>query len=230
MKSFFIALVAMPTLLWAQPQAENHIPYIETAAKADSLVVPDEIFLSIHLREQDERNKVSVEILEKRMFNALRKLNIDIEKQLKLADLSSNIKTYFLRRKDIKKSKRYELKVFKASTAGRVLAAFEQEGISNVYLSKTNYTKLEDLKLHLLSEAVIKAKARANAMASPLNQRAGKAIFITDTHSGFVGYRRNVPDDMVMYAMAETKEEAIPDVQFKPQKIQVSVKVRFRLN
>lgn len=60
MKSFFIALVAMPTLLWAQPQAENHIPYIETAAKADSLVVPDEIFLSIHLKEQDERNKVSV--------------------------------------------------------------------------------------------------------------------------------------------------------------------------
>ena len=60
MKSFFIALVAMPTLLWAQPQAENHIPDIETAAKADSLVVPDEIFLSIHLKEQDERNKVSV--------------------------------------------------------------------------------------------------------------------------------------------------------------------------
>ena len=97
-------LFALP-LLWAQPQDENHIPYIETSAEADSLVVPDEIYLSIHLREIDDRNKLSVEDLEKRLLQTLQELNIDIEKQLKLADLSSNIKSYFLRRKDIKKSK-----------------------------------------------------------------------------------------------------------------------------
>ncbi|MGB1080745.1 MAG: hypothetical protein ACPGYI_05265 [Flavobacteriaceae bacterium] len=43
MKTLLIALSALPLLVWAQPQAENHIPYIETNAKADSLVVPDEI-------------------------------------------------------------------------------------------------------------------------------------------------------------------------------------------
>ncbi|CAI8159793.1 MAG: Uncharacterised protein [Bacteroidota bacterium] len=35
MKSFLFALVALPLLAWAQPQAENHIPYIETNATAD---------------------------------------------------------------------------------------------------------------------------------------------------------------------------------------------------
>ena len=230
MKPLLLLFIALPTLLWAQPQAENHIPYIETTAKADSLVVPDEIFLSIHLREHDERNKVSVEALEKQMFNALRKLNIDIEKQLKLADLSSNIKSYFLRKKDIKKSKRYELIVYDATAAGHVLAALEENGISNVRLSKTNYSKLEELKRHLLGEAVTKANMRANAMAEPLGQRAGEAIFISDTHSGFVGYRHNIPDDMVMYAMAETNIAPMPQVEFKPQKIEVSVKIRFRLN
>jgi len=158
MKTLLIALSALPLLVWAQPQAENHIPYIETNAKADYLVVPDEIYLGIQLREQDERTKVSVEQLEKRMFEALRQLDIDIEKQLKLADLSSNIKTYFLRRKDIKKSKRFELKLHDATTAGRVLAALEEKGISNVHLSKTDYSKLEELKLHLLSKAVAKPK------------------------------------------------------------------------
>jgi uncharacterized protein YggE len=108
MKYLLFTLIALP-LLWAQPQAENHIPYIETTATADSLVVPDEIYLSIHLREIDERNKVSVEALEKRMLQTLQKLSINIEKQLKLADLSSNIKSYFLRKKDINKNKRFEL-------------------------------------------------------------------------------------------------------------------------
>lgn len=222
-------LFALP-LLWAQPQDENHIPYIETSAEADSLVVPDEIYLSIHLREIDERNKLSVEDLEKRLLQTLQELNIDIEKQLKLADLSSNIKSYFLRRKDIKKSKRYELKVYDATTAGRVLAALEEKHISNVRLTRTDYSKLEELKLHLLGEAVTKAKARANAMAKPLGQRVGEALSIWDDSQGFAGYRQMAMDNvMVAYAM-DMEEVAQPEIQFKPQKIQVRVQVRFRLN
>lgn len=223
-------LFALP-LLWAQPQDENHIPYIETSAEADSLVVPDEIYLSIHLREIDERNKLSVEDLEKRLLQTLQELNIDIEKQLKLADLSSNIKSYFLRRKDIKKSKRYELKVYDATTAGRVLAALEEKNISNVRLTRTDYSKLEELKLHLLGEAVSIAKARANAMAKPLGQRVGEALYLSDDlQSGFVGYRQKAMDNvMVAYAM-DMEEVAQPEIQFQPQKIHVRVQVRFRLN
>jgi uncharacterized protein YggE len=229
MKHLMFTLFALP-LLWAQPQDENHIPYIETSAEADSLVVPDEIYLSIHLREIDERNKLSVEDLEKRLLQTLQELNIDIEKQLKLADLSSNIKSYFLRRKDIKKSKRYELKVYDATTAGRVLAALEEKNISNVRLTRTDYSKLEELKLHLLGEAVTKAKARANAMAKPLGQGVGEALSIWDDSQGFAGYRQMAMDNvMVAYAM-DMEEVAQPEIQFKPQKIQVRVQVRFRLN
>lgn len=217
-------------LVWAQPQVEHHIPYIETRAEADSLVVPDEIYLSIQLREVDEK-KLSVEQLEKRMLQSLRQLNIDIEEQLTLADLSSNIKTYFLRKKDIKKSKRYELKVFDATTAGQVLAALEEEGISNVQLVRTDYSKLEELKLHLLGVAVTKAKARASAMAHPLGQRIGEALYISDdSHSGFVGYKRNTLEEVVVYSMAEADEEVLPEIQFKPQNIKVQVQLRFRLN
>jgi uncharacterized protein YggE len=153
-----------------------------------------------------------------------------MEKQLKLADLSSNIKTYFLRRKDIKKSKRYELKLHDATTAGRVLATLEEKGISNVHLSKTDYSKLEELKLHLLSKAVAKAKQRAHAMAKPLGQQVAEAIFMSDSHSGFVGYRRNALNEVVVAYAMESDKVAQPDIQFKSQKVQVSVQIRFRLN
>ena len=227
MKPYLLLLLLMPMYLLAQPQAENHIPYIETSAKADSLVVPDEIYLSIKLREQDERKNVSVEDLEKRMLETLEKLDIDIEKQLKLADLSSNIKTYLLRRKDIKKRKRFELKLKSATTAGRVLEALEEKGIANVSLLKTDYSNIDALKLHLLGEAVAKAKQRANAMANPLGQLVEAAIFISDSNAGFVGYRQN---EMVMYSpMVKNASDDAPEIQFKPQKIAVRVTVRFRL-
>ena len=231
MKSFLFALIALPLLVWAQPQAENHIPYIQTTVKADTLIVPDEIYLNIQLREQDEKSKVSLEQLEKRMFDAFRQLDIDIEKQLRLTDLSSNIKSYFLRRKNIKKQKRYELKLYDATTAGKVLAALEDNGISNVSLSKTDYSKFEELKLHLLGKAVAKAKARANAMAKPLGQQVAEAIFISDSYSGFVGYRRNNMEEVVMYTSIPKADAApMPEIQFKPQKTQVSVQIRFRLS
>ena len=111
-----------------------------------------------------------------------------------------------------------------------MLAALEEKGISNVHLSKTDYSKLEELKLHLLSKAVAKAKKRAHAMAKPLGQQVAEAIFISDSHSGFVGYRRNTLDEVVMFSMAEADVAPVPDIQFKPQKIQVSVQIRFRLS
>lgn len=230
MKKFLLVLLLSPMFIWAQPQNINHIPHIETSAKADSLVVPDEIYLTITLREQDER-KLSVEQLEKRMFEALKKLGIDLEMQLKLSDASSNIKTYFLGRKDIKKSKRYELKLDSATAAGQVLVALEEKGISNARITKTDYSQLERLKLELLGKAVTKAKQRAHVMAKPLEQKVGKAIYISDTSSGFTGFRRtNMLNEVVMYSMAEEVVETTPEIQFKPQKVSVSVSIRFRLD
>lgn len=230
MKPLIITLIALPLLVWAQPQAENHIPYIETTAMADTLVIPDLIYLSIQLLEHDRYSNISVEQLEKRMFDALRKLEIDIEKQLK-PDASSSTITSFLHQKDIHKGKHYELKLHDATTAMQVLAAFEEKGISNVHLSKTEYSKLEKLQLQLLSNAVAKAKQRAHAMAKPLGQQVAEAIVISDMHSQFVGYEHNPLDEVVEAYVVDVEEITQTDnITLTPQKIQVSVQIRFRLS
>ena len=210
--------------------SKNHIPYIETTAIADSLVIPDLIYLSIQLLEQDRYNNISTEQLEKRMFDALRKLDIDIEKQLKPDASSRNTTTSFLHQKDIHKSKRYELKLHDANTAMQVLAAFEEKGIYNVHLSKTEYSKLEELQLHLISNVVAKAKQRAQAMANPLGQQVAEAIVISDLHSQFVDYEHNPLDEVVEAYVVDIEEITQPDITLTPQKIQVSVQIRFRLS
>ena len=87
------------------------------------MVVPDQIFMSIYINEGEYRNKISLEKQEKKMAVVLEGLGIYLKKQLKLQDLSSDFKNYFLKRKNVLRSKIYRLEVFDAVTAGQELIA-----------------------------------------------------------------------------------------------------------
>ena len=131
-------------------QNKNFIdqPYLETTARVDTLVIPDRIYLSIRITEADTKGKTSVEKLENKMADKLESLGIDIEKQLTLSDLASNFKKYFLRKTDVQKDKEYSLLVYDAVMAGKVILGLESIGISNVNLTKTEYSK-QGLEYHL---------------------------------------------------------------------------------
>ena len=162
-------------------------PYIETNAQADSLVVPDRIFLSINLNEADSKNKKSVEDQEKILESTLRKLNIDTEKDLSLLDLSSNFKSYFLKGQSVVKNKRYSLLVHDAVTVGKVLTELESVGISNVTLERTEYSKADELILELKAIAMKKSKETAKRLAASIGQKAGQALYISDINTEFTG-------------------------------------------
>jgi hypothetical protein len=79
------------------------------------------------------------------MADVLENLNIDLKKQLKIDNLASTYRKYFLKRKNVLKSKSYVLEVYDALTAGKVLIGLESKGISNVRLIKTAYSDIENL-------------------------------------------------------------------------------------
>lgn len=212
-------------------QSKNFIDqhYLETTAKVDTLIKPDIIYLDILIREKDEKNKISVEELENNMAEKLKILGIDVQKQLILSDLSSNFKKYFLKQKDIMKSKAYKLKVFDAQTAGKVIVGLEDIGISNVSLDKTEYSKIEELKLKLKSKAVAKAKMQAEYLIAPLNQKITKALFITDTYFQSYNYNGELDEIVVMgFSGKRMKQDYQPiDIEFKPIKVEAEVSIKF---
>jgi len=158
-------------------------PYLETSAKADTLVIPDRIYISINLNEADSKNKKSVEEQERTMQSVLKRIGINTEKDLTLSDLSSNFKQYFLKGQNIVKIKMYSLLVHDAVTAGKVLIELENSGISNVSIESTEYSKADELILELKSNAIKKSKITAEKLAEPLGQKIGKALFISDSNS-----------------------------------------------
>jgi hypothetical protein len=230
MKNRFLVLLFAISSVIGYSQSKNFIdqPYLETTAKVDSLVKPDRIYLSILIQEKEDRDRTSLEKQEREMAAVLENLGIDLKKQLKIEDLASNYKKYFLRKKSVLKSKAYELVVYDGLSASKVLVHLEAKGISNVQMTKTAYSKTEALKLILRSKAILKAKAQGVSLTKPLEQTLGKAIYISDKYNtNNYYYQRN--SRMKMAFDSANVEQPI-DLEFSGIKIESEVMVRFSID
>ena len=212
-------------------QTKNFIdqPYLETTAQVDTLVVPDKIFLSIHISEKDTKDRTSVEELENRMQAKLKQLGIDTKEQLSLGSLSSNFKEYFLRKTGVLKSKYYSLLVYDALTAGKVIQGLESVGIANVDFQKAEVSNLEDIKVMLRGKAVAKAAKHAKVMVEPLGQTVGKALYLSDMNTGIIYGWRN-QNRMQEMTMSKADSFQPIDVDFQKVKVSSTVNVKFAIN
>ena len=104
-KSFLIFVMFFVWNLFSAQREFLDQPYIEVEAEADTLVVPDRIYVSITLNEADSKNKKSVEEQDKQLETILKKLKINTDKDLSVLDYSSNFKKYFLKGQNILKTK-----------------------------------------------------------------------------------------------------------------------------
>ncbi len=231
-KNSYLLIPMVFVAFFGYGQTKNFIdqPYIETSAQIDTLVTPDRIYINILIAEKDTKGKTSVEKQERKMEDALKKLGIDTRKDLTLNDLASNFKNYFLKQQDVLKSKAYTLLVRDAQMAGRVILALEDLDISNVSLDRTEYSKIEQLKMHLKSMAVLKAKQQAEFMAAPLKQIVGSAIYISDRSNIMNPYRGRTADLKIRGNMEMAHGEVMPaDIEFEKIKVESMVEVKFKL-
>lgn len=230
-KKNILLVIAIVYSLVGFSQQKNFIdqPFIETNAQVDTLITPDRIYLNIIVMEKDTKGKTSVEELESKMESTLKRLGINTKEHLTLNDLASNFKKYFLKQQDVHKSKAYTLMVADAQTAGKVIIALEKIDISNVSFDRTEYSKMDDLQLLLKSKAVIKARKQANYLSSPLGQKLGPAIFISDQSSNNYNYRENSKMMLRGNSATDSQQFKPADIEFQKIKVESRVAVKFKL-
>ncbi len=229
-RMMIVTAILIAGIMQGFTQTKNFIdqPFIEASAKVDTLVTPDNIYMNITIAEQDTKGKVSVEEQESRMEKALKALGINTKENLMLNDATSNFRKYFLRQQTVLKRKSYMLLVHNAIMAGKVIITLERMNISNVRITRTEYSKMDSLRLELLSKAVAKARQKAQFMTRPLHQKVGRALYISE-NSGYNGYKINMTP-LRIRGVASTHENYAPaDIQFQKMKIESSVNVKFVL-
>jgi len=229
-----INLLALTLLvgLLANAQTKNFIdqPYIEVAGNADTLVIPNEIYIRIIISEKDTRDRTSVEELEQRMVATLTGLGVNTEKDLNISDMTSNFRNYLLKSRDIIKSKLYTLKVTDAVTAAKVIINLEEAGISNTGIERVGHSDLNKLRNKMRTNAILDAKESALALTKPLNQALGAAIRIADTENISQQLQGQVAGIRIRgISSISNKNDDLSKIDFEKIKVSASVNVVFIL-
>ena len=226
---FAVAIAAMMILssVAASAQSVPITPTVSVNGSAQIKVTPDVIYLSIKLDESDTKGKVTLEEQRRSMFAALKKAGVDAEKQLSVVDMNSS----FYRRRGALAVTQYELKVATAEQVGKVFEALEKAGIPNVNVTRTAYSKMEELRSEARKAAIVNAQQRARELAEAVGQSIGACYEINDytTTTQPVVYRSKMmlANSASLDAAAE---EAEPNVEFEQIVVSYNVSAKFLLN
>ncbi len=215
----------------AQMKTFLDVPYIEVFGSADTLVTPNEIYISIMIAEADVKNRTSLEEQERKMVAGLKSLGINTEKELTTSDMQSNFKYYVLKQKDVMKTKSYSLKVGDAVLATRVFMKLEELGIANANLDRVGHSDMVKLKNLCRTNAVKNAYDKAKALASPIGASVGAPLHISDFSNDGDGATQLASSQIRIRGMSTLNEvkETLPQIDFEKIRISMNVSVKFML-
>ncbi|MBQ8270938.1 MAG: SIMPL domain-containing protein [Bacteroidaceae bacterium] len=233
--SRIIASVATAAILAFAPlsaMAQQDIqPCIEQSAKAERKVTPDELYISITINEKDNKGKVSVEKQQNAMIKALQQLGIDVEKNLTLNFMDSQV-SYSTFRRNItpRTTATYMLKLDNAEIMQKVISKLEEKDITNIQLVTTRYSKADELYNELGIEAMKKAQSQAATLAEAVGQSIGAAININSWNSSNGGAQpRLYKSRATMAENAAIEDSAEPVIEIGKLTFSVNVNVKFIL-
>ena len=197
-------------------------PYIEVTGTAMVEVVPDEIYVKITLREKDQRGKTELEQLEKKLFQTLQKVGIDVKKDLVVRNMAGN--RYKLKSGTVKLKKEYVLLLHDVKTLDHVFAGLEQMGSVDAEVERVDHSQIEKLRRDIKVDAIKVAKEKAEALATAIGQSIKEAIYIREERWGGISaqYMSNVAFD-------RGSEDEDVGVNFEKITLQGTVLVRFKL-
>ena len=228
MKRFILAAAVALLALPAAAQVPEAFPRaIQVNGRAEREIAPDEFYLQIVINERDSKGKVSVESQQRDMIAALKRLGVNVEKQLKVANLSSE----FFKKNTSVATAKYQLQLGSSAEVGKVWQALDGLGISNVSILKVSHSQLERYKSEVRVEAMRNAKQNAATLAEAIGQTIGKCFYVYDSNNDVMPVFYNnmaVMRSAKAFDAAEAAAEEEP-LDFKTIKLQYSVQAKFVL-
>lgn len=230
--TIFVGLAHAQTPMPTQPTIKK----IEVTGTAEEEVVPDELYFTISLKEyfKDEKNqkdKVAINVLERQLIAAVAKAGLPKE-DLRIGGISGYRNVWPKPKKPAQflEGKQYVLKLANLNKVDGVLADVDPRGIENVYLSRTEYSKREQLKRDVKIKALKAAQEKAQYLAAAVNEQIADVLEIREVEEGYYA-----PQPMMMKANMRMAESAMADapadsdLEFQKIKVTYRMQAVFRL-
>lgn len=241
MKNFvyLMALIGLVTTSTAQTMSVDNARRVATKGYAEKEVTPDIIYLAVSLREYlvdgNARKKVTIETLEKQLFDAALKNGVKQEDLTIQNIYSYNYETKKNKNLELLQARQYRIKVTDLSKLNSLFDEVDSRGMQSTSISEYDHSQKRQIERDLKTEAVKDARTNADVLASADGQAIGKALLINDNSS--FSWNDIMPTGR-MYAMSaksadmmESAEEASNiNISIRPIKLIANVDAVFELN
>lgn len=228
--AFFIALLLFAAIgSYAQEQKPSE-HFIEVTGTAELEVTPNEIYLTIRLKEFEEgRVKTTLETIDKSFLNALKEAGIDT-KNLELADAGLLLGGR-RRDRDVFRQKTYQLKLSGAAEVEKFLSKIEDVKVDFVDIVRISHSELEKIELDLKIKALQAAKVKADALLKGVGAELGKAIKVyeIEIYSTDVLLRGKMNPKMKFEANRVVVSEPESALEFRKFKLQAKISAQFEI-
>jgi hypothetical protein len=220
-----IPFFLLPFLVSAQENFKEH--FIEVTGTAQREIEPNEIYVMIRLKEFEEnRQKTSLEKLEKDFYNAVREAGID-RKRVELADAGSGLEKFRRRDKEAFREKTFQIKLTSAEELDRFIEKLSPVKVDSVDVTRLHHSDYEKIKLELKVEALKAAKAKAETLLQSIGAAIGKPLMVRDFDfpQPYMEMKANVR----MMDMAAEQGAAEEPIAFRKIKMQAQITAQFEI-
>ncbi len=240
MKRIFIGIVVFFNLLSLSSICQETIKQktINVSGIAEMEVVPDEIYVQVHLREYDKKggSKVGIDAIKNDFLKAALSTGIS-ENDISVQGYQGWDGNFWLYKKnkkknpDLKASILYQVKLSSTKKMDELVQKLDDEATDNFFISRVSHSKLQEFKKQLKIQAVKSAREKADYLANALYEKAGEALTINEPNE-ISPFPQPVYANRMMKAESTNMDagnEQMPDIDFKKIKLQYEVNVVFAL-
>jgi uncharacterized protein len=235
MKKYLFILLCLLYLNLINGQAEaNNVKYIEVIGSAEMDVIPDEIFLEITAKEyKKDKEKVSLETIEKQLKDAILSLKIDIS-NLQVSNYYGAMLMHKRKDADLLSTKKYQLKLSRVSIIDSLEAKLDEMNINDLKITKVNSSKIVEYRKDLKINAIKAAKEKAGFMLGAINEKLGGAIMVkeiesSDDYTGKIQNSGLASSNSYSSAAYYNNTLVNDEITFQKIKLRFEVLVRFQI-
>ncbi len=232
---FIVSAIFINNILLAQENLNrDEKPFIEVNGIAEQEIIPDQIYISIIIREKYEnKEKITIESQEEKLKALLKEINIPTS-NLYLSDANADYVKVKFRTKDVLTKKDYTLKVSNATEVGQVFQQLEKIEINDANVFKVSHSKIDSLRKEIRIAAIKAAKTKADYLLNAIGEQTGKPLIVRENSAGNLEYNYNRASNtrVTSYQNARflddsDKSATDEEIQFQKIKIQSSIYVKF---
>lgn len=157
--------------------------FIDVTGTSETEIVPDEIYVTICLKERFEgKDKVALEKQEADLKAAITELGIPIA-NLSVNDVNADYRRVKIGKKDLIAQKSFLLKLSDVSTLDKVYKKLDAQNVEDAYISKLNHTKLQEYAKENRVKAIKAAKDKVDYLLGAVGQTSGKPLQIDEVEN-----------------------------------------------